>query len=143
MRRTLLAGLAVALVLGGGQVQAQQTQEFTGLNLAMLCHWTAPAQPKPASTANSKPNSATAKTNDVAAPGDINRCVARILGTIDGVIAGEKISNDKPKICLPPNTSVPDQTGAVRKYAGQHSDALKEGAGLLIRGAIEAAYPCH
>jgi hypothetical protein len=149
MRRVLVAGVLALLAMGVGQTQAQtptQTQGFTGGGLARLCHWLAEPTPAKSASTPAPKSGATAKQADNTPPaGDINRCVARILGTIDGVVAGENTSGGKPKICLPPTTSasVSDRTNAVRKYTGQHLDMLKDSAGSLVRAALEATYPCH
>lgn len=71
------------------------------------------------------------------------QCRARILGEVDGVIAGMKLSKRKPWICLPVGIEWPEKFAVVRKYVNDHPEAMSADLGDVVAAALANSYPCH
>ena len=82
-----------------------------------------------------------AGTTAAAAPSETG-CNQRILGTIDGVLAGEARAGH-PKICLSPYTGWLERKSVVEKYIRDHPESMSADLGLVIGAALEDAFPCH
>ena len=71
------------------------------------------------------------------------RCEARLLGEIDGVLIGMKLTKGKPWICMPPHVDAEVRRTVVEHYLDHHPEALSEQFGEGVAAALADAYPCH
>jgi hypothetical protein len=71
------------------------------------------------------------------------RCEARLLGEIDGVLVGMRLSKGKPWICMPDNVDEDVRRGAVERYLNEHPEASSEQFGEDVAAALSTAYPCR
>jgi hypothetical protein len=91
-------------------------------NMARMCNWTA------------------AGTTDMRTDArDI--CGQRILGTVSGVIAGERRMHGR-EICLPRYASPAEKIADVKKYFDEHPESGSADFGDVVAAALAQDYPC-
>jgi hypothetical protein len=69
-------------------------------------------------------------------------CEARILGEVDGIAAGQKLSHGKAMFCLPPGAGRNEKFRVVRQYMRRHPETMSVDVGWMVAGALAYAYPC-
>jgi hypothetical protein len=116
-----IALAAITLVLLTTAAQADGPSYPATLGLAKVCGWTGNAAVSQLDTA---------------------RCNQRVLGTIDGVVAGERRMHGH-EICLPARSTPPEKIAVIRKYIGDHPEAGSADVGDVVAAALTHAYPCH
>jgi hypothetical protein len=95
----------------------------TVLNLSRMCNWT------DAGTTDAHPDAA-------------GQCAQRVLGTVDGVIAGEHRMHGH-EICLPEHATPREKLAVIKKYVVDHPEAGSADTGDMVAAALTHAYPCH
>lgn len=73
---------------------------------------------------------------------DQGRCRSRILGEVDGVNEGVRLSHGRALFCLPMHAGPGEKEAVVRKYMHDHPETLSVDVGGMVAGALADAYPC-
>jgi hypothetical protein len=71
------------------------------------------------------------------------RCEARLMGEIDGILVGMKLTKGNPWICMPAHVDAEVRRKVVERYLNTHPEALSEQFGEGVAAAMADAYPCR
>ena len=63
------------------------------------------------------------------------------IGFVDGASSTLQITD--PKVCLPPNSTKGQYAGVVKQYLEQNPSQLHLPAEVLVREALQRAFPCR